>query len=98
MRPFPEEEILEICANVKAIGVIDRDISFGFEGTVYTNVNSALSRSEKHILALNFIAGLGGRDISKESIREIFNDLLDGINGHPVKHVKFLNLGVTIDD
>jgi len=98
MRPFPEEEIIEITAHAKAVAVIDRDISFGFEGTVYTNVNSALSRSEKHILTLNFIAGLGGRDISKESIREIFNDLLDGINGHPVKHVKFLNLGVEIDD
>ena len=98
MRPFPEEEILEITRNAKGIAVIDRDISFGFEGTVYTNVNSALSRNEKYILKLNFIAGLGGRDISKESIREIFNDLRDGLNGSPVKHVKFLNLGVTIDD
>ncbi len=98
MRPFPEEEIIEITRQAKAVAVIDRDISFGFEGTVFTNVNSALGRNDSSILKLNFIAGLGGRDISKESIREIFYDLREGLNGSPVKHVKFLNLGVTIDD
>jgi len=98
MRPFPEEEIIEITKNAKAIAVIDRDISFGFEGTVYTNVNSALSRNNNSILKLNFIAGLGGRDISKESIREVFSDLGEGLNHGKVKHVKFLNLGVKIDE
>jgi len=45
MRPFPEEEIVEITKNAKAVGVIDRDISFGYEGTVFTNVNSALLKA-----------------------------------------------------
>lgn len=98
MRPFPEEEIIEITRHAKAIAVIDRDISFGFEGTVFTNVNSALSRYDNSILKLNFIAGLGGRDISKESIREIFRDLKEGLSGGLVKHVKFLNLRVAIDE
>jgi len=69
MRPFPEEEIVEITKNAKAVGVIDRDISFGYEGTVFTNVNSALLKAGVDVKSVNFIAGLGGRDISKESIR-----------------------------
>lgn len=98
MRPFPEEELVKIIRHAKGVAVIDRDISFGYEGTVFTNVNSALSHYHNHILKLNFIAGLGGRDISKESIREIFHDLQEGLNGKTVKTVKFLNLGVEIDE
>jgi pyruvate ferredoxin oxidoreductase alpha subunit len=98
MRPFPDEEIIEITRNAKAIAVIDKDISFGYEGTVFTNVNSALSRHPNHILKLNFIAGLGGRDIPKESIREIFDKLNSGINRKSVATVEFINLGVATDD
>lgn len=98
MRPFPEEELLEIAGHAKGVAVIDRDISFGYEGTVFTNVNSALSHTNNNILKLNFIAGLGGRDISKESIKEIFRDLKNSLDGKAVKTVKFLNLGVETDE
>jgi pyruvate ferredoxin oxidoreductase alpha subunit len=98
MRPFPEEEIIEITKNAKAVGVIDRDISFGYEGTVFTNVNSALSKAGANVRSLNFIAGLGGRDISKESIREAFYDLREESRGISKKRVKFLSLGVSIDE
>jgi len=97
MRPFPEDEINEITQNAKAVAVIDRDISFGYEGTVFTNVNSALAKSKTNIMKMNFIAGLGGRDISKESIRELFSDLKEGLDGKPKERVKFLSLGVDID-
>jgi pyruvate ferredoxin oxidoreductase alpha subunit len=98
MRPFPAEEIVEITRHAKAIGVIDRDISFGFEGTVFTNVNSALATTNNQIVKLNFVAGLGGRDISRDSIREIFTDMKEGVEGKPKQRVKFLNLGVSIDE
>lgn len=98
MRPFPEEEIIELTRNAKAIAVIDRDISFGFEGTVFTNVNSALARTKNDLLKVNYIAGLGGRDISKESIREIFDDLKSGVEGKSIEIVQFLNLNVAINE
>jgi pyruvate ferredoxin oxidoreductase alpha subunit len=79
MRPFPKDEILEVLKNVKAVSVIDKDISFGYEGTVYTNVNSALLKAEKKIITHNFIAGLGGRDISKDDIRLMFEKSYDGV-------------------
>ena len=73
MRPFPDEEIRSALNNVKAISVLEKDISFGYQGTVYTNVASALNG--KNILTLNHIGGLGGRDIKKTEIEEIFNEL-----------------------
>jgi len=78
MRPFPNNEIVGIVRNSKAIAVLEKDISFGNEGTVYTNVNSALQKAGIAIPSLNFIGGLGGRDISEEDIREIFSKLSQG--------------------
>jgi pyruvate ferredoxin oxidoreductase alpha subunit len=78
IRPFPNKEIAEIVRNAKSIAVLEKDISFGNEGSVYTNVNSALQKAGLAIPSLNFIGGLGGRDISEEDIREIFSKLVKG--------------------
>ncbi|MFD1775016.1 transketolase C-terminal domain-containing protein [Paenibacillus rhizophilus] len=98
MRPFPEEEIIAALRNVKAVAVLDKDISFGYEGTVFTNVNSALSKAGAEILKLNFIGGLGGRDISKDHIREMYRRLQDGLDGIAQENVQYLGLGVAIDE
>lgn len=75
MRPFPDKEITETIKNTKALAVLEKDISFGAEGTVFTNVNSALKRAGLNIPNQNFIGGLGGKNISKEEIQSIFDDL-----------------------
>ena len=75
MRPFPNEEIAETVRNAKSLGVLEKDISFGNEGTVYTNVNSALKTSGINITSSNYIGGLGGKNISPQEIEEIFEEL-----------------------
>ena len=90
MRPFPAEEIAEIVKNAKAVGVLEKDISFGFEGTVYTNVNSALKTCGVEVPTANYAGGLGGRSISKENIGEIYDALLAGKTDG--KETTFLNL------
>ncbi|MEE1211234.1 MAG: hypothetical protein UHO11_01950 [Treponema sp.] len=81
MRPFPDIEIAEALSGVKAVAVLEKDISFGAEGTVYTNVNSVLKKTGLGIPALNYIGGLGGKDISIEEIKGIFRDLGAGVLG-----------------
>ena len=98
MRPFPEKEIMELSRRVKAVGVIDKDISFGYEGTVFTNVNSALAKARTGVLTMNFIAGLGGRDISRQDIRRMFLHLQEGLQGLEKNPVQFINLGVAVDE
>lgn len=75
MRPFPNEEIATAVKNAKAIGVLEKDISFGNEGTVFTNVNSALQKAGLSVPSSNFIGGLGGRNISAQEIEDIFDAL-----------------------
>ena len=75
LRPFPNEEISNAARNAKAIAVLEKDISFGNEGTVYTNVNSALQKARLSLPTSGYIGGLGGRNISVEVIETIFKEL-----------------------
>ena len=92
MRPFPDEEIVEALQNVKAVAVLEKDISFGAEGTVFTNVNSVLNKSNLDIPAVNYIGGLGGKDISTQEIEGIFEELAKIAAGENSLSVKFLGL------
>lgn len=98
MRPFPEAEIKDLACRVQAIGVIDKDISFGYEGTVYTNVNSALSKIDKYVYKSNFIGGLGGRDITKAEIEDMYNKLYRGLENKCEEKVEFFSLNVETND
>lgn len=93
VRPFPYKELAAYVKNAKAIGTLEKDISFGYEGTVYTNVNSALVREGILLKSYNFIAGLGGRDISADNIRECFQVLAEC----PEESVHWIGLGVEDD-
>lgn len=75
LRPFPNEKIAEAVRNAKAVAVLEKDISFGNEGTVYSNVNSALKKAGISIPSSNYIGGLGGKNISAEEIESVFKEL-----------------------
>lgn len=92
LRPFPASQVREVLNNKKAIGVIDKNISFGYEGTIYTNINSALISLEKSPATLNFIGGLGGRDITKGNIREMYNSLLLEASGKKQEKIQYMNV------
>lgn len=98
MRPFPAEELTRVCENVRRVGVVDRDISFGYEGTVFTNVNSALYRLSDPPETVNFICGMGGRDVSKENIEEMFLLLLKDSGLKQRERVRFIGMRVSINE
>lgn len=89
LRPFPADEIAETVKNAKAAAVLEKDISFGSEGTVFTNVNSALYSKGLNIPSYNFIGGLGGRNISMHDITDIFDKIIQG-----TQKVNFIGIGV----
>lgn len=88
IRPFPNEEIASSLKNVKAYGVLEKDISFGNEGTVFTNVNSAIKKAGYNVKGYNFIGGLGGRNISAGDIEKIYADIING-----TQDVNFIGIG-----
>ena len=73
-RPFPTEELQEILTKCKAVCVVDRDYSYGapsFGGVLFTELRSALYPMEKRPHMLNFIAGLGGREVHVNDVNEM---------------------------
>ncbi|MBQ12308.1 MAG: pyruvate ferredoxin oxidoreductase [Planctomyces sp.] len=73
-RPFPTEELQEILTKCKAVCVVDRDYSYGapsFGGVLFTEIRSALYPMEKRPHMLNFIAGLGGREVHVTDVNEM---------------------------
>ena len=89
LRPFPASEISKIVNGAKGAVVLEKDISFGYQGTVFTNVCSALFSAGVSLPVCNRIGGLGGADTSAEDIRSAFQSAIDGS-----KDVSFIGLGV----
>jgi len=85
-RPFPAEEIGKILSKAKKVAVLDRDNSLGAGGIVAQELKAALYGAAKKPRVFEFIAGLGGKDITPEDIGEIFDYAMShpGPNGGPV--------------
>ena len=89
-RPFPKAYFESLGSRFKGVGVIDRSISFGFDGTLFSEVKSAMYGSTA--VMQNYIVGLGGRDIPKELIDEMFTRLEKRANGGAEDEVQFLGM------
>lgn len=71
-RPFPTEELQQTLSRFKAVGVIDRDYSFGSPGcggVLFNEIRAALYSLHKRPNIVGFIAGLGGREITDANVR-----------------------------
>jgi pyruvate ferredoxin oxidoreductase alpha subunit len=93
-RPFPEAEIASALAGARAIAVLDRSISFGAPGgPVHKEIKAALYGTEAKAGIVNYIYGLGGRDISTEEIAKVFGDLkVVATSGTPSENIRFVGL------
>jgi pyruvate/2-oxoacid:ferredoxin oxidoreductase alpha subunit len=72
-RPFPSEIIRRHLGSARKIAVIDRNFSFGAGGIFAQEIRAALCNLASHPKVFGFVAGLGGRDITPETIEEIYN-------------------------
>ncbi|MEM3458209.1 MAG: transketolase C-terminal domain-containing protein [Candidatus Bathyarchaeia archaeon] len=70
-RPFPTEEIAKLAEQTKMLATIDRHISFGMEGFLSSEIKASLYNKKNRPLLTGFIAGLGGRDVTSETIKKI---------------------------
>ncbi|MCF8884789.1 MAG: pyruvate synthase [Aigarchaeota archaeon] len=78
VRPFPKEDIREALKNKKGVIVIDQNISPGFGGILYGEICSALyGFRDRPPLILSVIGGVGGKTLTIDEIRYVFEYLLD---------------------
>ena len=92
-RPFPKEEITEALKNIKAVAVMDRSDSMnGAEGPLALEVKAAFYDKGFNKVLLNYIYGLGGREIGLEDIEFVFNELAEASKGKPKDKVNYLGV------
>jgi pyruvate ferredoxin oxidoreductase alpha subunit/phenylglyoxylate dehydrogenase alpha subunit len=64
-RPFPTQALVSALAEVKAVGVVDRSVSFGWNcGPLFQDTITAMHYAPKRIPAMSFIGGLAGADLT----------------------------------
>jgi len=76
-RPFPAEEIVDALKNVKSFAAMDKDDSFNAHcGPIYAETCAALyANNVSAPKGINYIYGLGGRDVRVDSIKKVFAEL-----------------------
>ncbi len=88
-RPFPTEEFQKLAHKYKAIGVVDRNNSFGSAGggIVALELSRALYEVADKPLIANFHVGLSGTDVTMNQIRYMADETLEAAKTGKVKHV-----------
>lgn len=71
LRPFPADEIIRLIGKKKNIAVIDKSLSLGEEGIFAGEIRRAFYGKSKAKI-IGFIMGLGGRDITKDMIKNVY--------------------------
>ena len=91
-RPFPMDAIRGALKDVRAVAVMDRAMSFGGPaGPLMMDMAAAFYGLEEGPVMVNYIYGLGGRDISTDDFKAVVRDVLkaaeEGVKGVPVRFV-----------
>jgi pyruvate ferredoxin oxidoreductase alpha subunit len=79
-RPFPAQEMAEALGHLKAVAVMDRAISFGAmnnAGPLYLELLAGLAQHGVQVPVLDYVYGLGGRDIRPSEIEGVYREALD---------------------
>jgi pyruvate/2-oxoacid:ferredoxin oxidoreductase alpha subunit len=71
-RPFPVNLMRKHLGSVEKIAVIDRNFSFGASGIFAQEIRAALCNHPGHPPVFGYIAGLGGRDVTADTLSEIY--------------------------
>ena len=76
-RPLPYEELSQSLKHLKALAIMDKaDSVNGMSGPMYSEFVAGLAKQNILLPTLNYIYGLGGRDVNTCDIEKVFNDLM----------------------
>lgn len=94
-RPFPHKELAQDLAKLKAVAIMDRaDSCSAAPAPLYTEIASALYThvANNGPKTINYVYGLGGRDITLDHFRQVFATLAQLKQGKQEKTKDYINL------
>ena len=75
IRPFPFMAIADALKDVKSIAALDRSAPGGAAGMLFNEIAGALFNTDSKALLSGYIYGLGGRDLLKSDIANLYKEL-----------------------
>jgi len=75
VRPFPFKAIGDALKDVKAVAALDRSAPGGAAGMLFNEIAGSLFNTDSKMLLSGYIYGLGGRDLTKAHLVDLFNEL-----------------------
>ncbi len=91
-RPFPRERLVKVLKNKKAIGVLDRSVSLGWNsGPMLIEIRS-LTPQIGNMPLLSFIDGIANLDITALNIERMIKDILAASKGQPYQETTWISL------
>ena len=91
-RPFPIEEFRALAKKAKVLAILEKDISFGIGGAVFADAGRVLVNEKEKPILLDFIIGLGGRDVTFENLEEVVEISKKALVGEKVEEVNWIGL------
>lgn len=83
-RPFPFSEIAEVLKDVKAIAALDRSSPNGTPGALFNELAGALYNTDTKALLSGYVYGLGGRDLTKAHLADLYTELQGNVDAGKV--------------
>lgn len=73
-RPFPFEHVRRLLGRASKLAVVDRNVSFGHGGIMASELRAAFCNQPSAPVVFSYIAGLGGRDVTPETLDAVLDD------------------------
>ena len=80
-RPFPRQAIKEALKGVKKVAVLEKAVSPGADGPIYCELSSLFYDDTDKPELRDFIIGIGGRDVTFDRIKKIYDMIKEGKGG-----------------
>ncbi|QDA32142.1 pyruvate ferredoxin oxidoreductase [Thermococcus indicus] len=91
-RPFPIEEVRALAKKAKVIALLEKNITFSVGGALFQDFSRALINESEKPKIVDFILGLGGRDVTFRDLDEALAIAQKALNGEAVDEVNWIGL------
>ncbi len=91
-RPFPKKELISALKDVPLVAVMERNVSFGFGGAVYAELAASFANAENRPEILDFIVGLGGRDVTFKTFEAVLEHSERALKGEKVGIINWIDV------
>ncbi len=91
-RPFPTEEVRELAKKAKVLALLEKNVTFSVGGALFQDFSRALINESEKPKIVDFILGLGGRDVTFKDLDEVLSISKKALAGEEFEEVNWIGL------